>query len=106
MVKMVFGNMLGPGGPAKGVAPVSPALGRLGLGLVTHHPFVSYCPLTPLVLDIIKICMDFDPYGAYPSSDVPVMLDQQNSWNSLVISTYLLYLEWNIGMLAVNICIL
>jgi hypothetical protein len=50
--------------------------------------------------------MDFDPYGAFPSSDVPVMVDQQNSWNSLVISTHLLYLEWNIGMLAVNICIL
>jgi hypothetical protein len=31
---------------------------------------------------------------------------QQNSWNSLLISTYLLYLKWNVGMLAVNICIL
>jgi hypothetical protein len=50
--------------------------------------------------------MDFGPYGAFLSSDVPVMVDQQNSWNSLVISTYLLYLEWNIGMLVVNICIL
>jgi hypothetical protein len=37
--------------------------------------------------------MDFDPYGAFPSSDVPKMVDQQTSWNSLVISTYLLYLE-------------
>jgi hypothetical protein len=34
--------------------------------------------------------MDFGPYGAFPSSDVPEMVDQQNS---LVISTYLLYLE-------------
>jgi hypothetical protein len=34
------------------------------------------------------------------------MVDQQNSWNSLVISIYLLYLERNVGMLAVNICIL
>jgi hypothetical protein len=50
--------------------------------------------------------MDFDPYGAFPSSDVPVMVDQQNSWNSLIIRTYLLYLEWNIGILAINICIL
>jgi hypothetical protein len=50
--------------------------------------------------------MDFDPYGVFPSSDVPVMVDQQNSWNSLLISTYILHLEWNIGMLAVNICIL
>jgi hypothetical protein len=37
--------------------------------------------------------MDFGPYGAFPSSDVPKMVDQQNSWNSLVIGTYLLYLE-------------
>jgi hypothetical protein len=54
----------------------------------------------------MKIRMDFGPYGAFPSSDVPEMVDQQNSWNSLVISIYLLYLEWNGGMLAVNICIL
>jgi hypothetical protein len=25
--------------------------------------------------------MDFGPYGAFPSSDVPEMVDQQNSWN-------------------------
>jgi hypothetical protein len=50
--------------------------------------------------------MDFGPYGAFPSSHVLIMVDQHNSWNSLVISTYLLYLEWNIGMLVVNICIL
>jgi hypothetical protein len=37
--------------------------------------------------------MDFDPYGAFPSSDIPEMVYQQNSWNSLVISTYPLYLE-------------
>jgi hypothetical protein len=37
--------------------------------------------------------MDFDLYDAFLSSDVPEMVDQQNSWNSLVISTYLLYLE-------------
>jgi hypothetical protein len=54
----------------------------------------------------MKICMDFHPYGAFLSSDVPEMVDQQNSWNSLVIGTYLLYLDWNVGMLAVNICIL
>jgi hypothetical protein len=47
--------------------------------------------------------MDFGPHGAFPSFDVPEMVDQQNS---LVISTYLLYLEWNVGVLAVNICIL
>jgi hypothetical protein len=36
--------------------------------------------------------MDFDSYDAFPSSDIPEMIDQQNSWNSLVIGTYLLYL--------------
>jgi hypothetical protein len=40
----------------------------------------------------LKICIYFGPYVAFPSSDVPEMVDQQNSWNSLVISTYLLYL--------------
>jgi hypothetical protein len=37
--------------------------------------------------------MDFGPYGAFLSSDVTEMVDQQNSWNALVISTYLIYLE-------------
>jgi hypothetical protein len=37
--------------------------------------------------------MDFGPYGAFPSFGVPELVDQQNSWNSLVINTYLLYLE-------------
>jgi hypothetical protein len=41
----------------------------------------------------LKIWMDFGPYDAFSSSDVPKMVDQQNSWSSLVISTYLLYLE-------------
>jgi hypothetical protein len=44
-------------------------------------------------LDVLKRCMDFSPYYAFPSSNVPEMVDQQNSWNSLVIRTYLLYLE-------------
>jgi hypothetical protein len=73
--------------------------------LPCHLPMPYYLGL-PLVLDIMKICMDFGPYNAFLSSDIPEMVDQQNSWNSLVISTYLLYLELNIGMLAVNICIL
>jgi hypothetical protein len=30
-------------------------------------------------LDIMKIYMDFGPYGAFLSSDVPKMVDQQNS---------------------------
>jgi hypothetical protein len=50
--------------------------------------------------------MDFGPFDAFPSSDVPEMVDKQNSWNSLVIDTYLLYLARNVGILVVNICIL
>jgi hypothetical protein len=34
------------------------------------------------------------------------IVNQQTSWNSLVISACLLYLEWNVGMLAVNLWIL
>jgi hypothetical protein len=37
--------------------------------------------------------MDFGPYDTFPSYDVLEMVDQQNLWNSLVISIYLLYLE-------------
>jgi hypothetical protein len=37
--------------------------------------------------------MNFVPYGVFLSSDVPEMVDQQNSWKSLVTGTYLLYLE-------------
>jgi hypothetical protein len=33
----------------------------------------------PLVLDIMKICMDFGPYDIFSSSDVLEMADQQNS---------------------------
>jgi hypothetical protein len=67
---------------------------------------VSYYQRLPLILDIMKICMDFGPYDAFLSSDVPEMVDQQNLWNSLVINTYLLYLASNDGLVAVNICIL
>jgi hypothetical protein len=59
--------------------------------LPCHLP-VSYYLRLPLVLDIMKICMDFGPYDVFPSSDVLEMVYQQNSWNSLVIGTYLLYL--------------
>jgi hypothetical protein len=41
---------------------------------------------------MMKICMDFGPYDAFSSFNVPELVDQQNSWNSLVIGTYLLYL--------------
>jgi hypothetical protein len=53
----------------------------------------------------VKICMDFGPYDAFSSSNVLEMVDQQNLWNSLLISNYLLYLEWNLGMLPVDMCI-
>jgi hypothetical protein len=73
--------------------PTGPNLARLGPCFVPHRSLVSYCMLLPLVLDIMKICMDFGPYDAFLPSDVPEMVNQQNSRNSLVISTYLLYLE-------------
>jgi hypothetical protein len=41
----------------------------------------------------MKICKDFGPYDAFSSSNVPEKVNEQNSWNSLVISTYLLYIE-------------
>jgi hypothetical protein len=51
----------------------------------------SYYLRLPLVLDRMKICMDFGPYDDFSSSDVPEMEDQQNSLNVLVMGTYLLY---------------
>jgi hypothetical protein len=104
--KMAFGNAPTHGRRTKVMWPVGHSLARLSPCFVSHHFLVSYFLWLCLILDIMKICMNFGPYGAFPSFDVPEMVDQQNSWNSLVISTYLLYLEWNVGMLAVNICIL
>jgi hypothetical protein len=67
-------------------------MGQLGPAFLPPHlPMSDYLRL-PLVLDIMKICMDFGPYDAFLSSDVPEMVDQQNLWNSLVIGTCLLYL--------------
>jgi hypothetical protein len=85
---------------------VGHTLARLSPCFVPHHFLMSYCLWLCLISNIIEICMDFGPYGAFPSFDVPEMVNQQNSWNSLVISTYLLYLEWTVGMLTINICIL
>jgi hypothetical protein len=71
-VKMVFGNTPGPGRPAPHwVGWTRPLCHIVPLCLIVHEH--------PLVLDIIKICMDFGPYGAFSSSDVPEMVDQQNS---------------------------
>jgi hypothetical protein len=104
--KTVFWNAPTHGRPAKVMWPPSHTLARLSPCFVPHHFLMSYCLWLCLILNIMKICTDFGTYGAFPSSDVPEMVDQQNLWNSLVISTYLLYLEWNVGMLVVNICIL
>jgi hypothetical protein len=87
-------------------SPAGPTSAQLGSGFVPQHPLMSYSLWLCLILDILKICMDLGPYDAFPSSYVPEMVDQQNSWNSLVITTYLLYFEWNECMLVVNICIL
>jgi hypothetical protein len=104
--KMVFGNAPTHGRPAKVMWPAGHTLAWLSPCFVPCHSLMSYCLWICLILDIVKICMDFGPYGAFPSSDVPKMVDQQNSWNSLIMGTYLLYLDWNVGMLAVNICTL
>jgi hypothetical protein len=66
-------------------------LGQLGPGFFPHHLPISF--YLRLVLDMVNICMDFGPYDTFLSSDVPRMVDLQNTWNSLVIGTYLLYLE-------------
>jgi hypothetical protein len=90
----------------QGVGLAGPSFGRRGPGFLPCHLPMSYYLRLPLVLDIMKICMDFGPYDAFLSSDINEMVNPQNLWNSLVIRTYLLYLEWNVGMLVVNICIL
>jgi hypothetical protein len=78
-----------PGRPAKEEGSAGPTLARLRPGFAPHHLIMSYYLRLCLIL---KICMDFGPYDAFPSSDVLEMVDQQNSWNSLAISTYILYL--------------
>jgi hypothetical protein len=95
-----------PGGPPNEMELIGPTLARVGPELcATSSPHAYYLWLC-LILDMLKICLDFGPDDAFSSSDVPEMIDQQNLWNSLVISIYLLYLAWNVGMLTVNICIL
>jgi hypothetical protein len=76
---------------SKGRSVFSCSQGELVL-CATSFPHVIFS-VTMLILDIMKICMNFGRYGVFISSDVPKMVDQQNSWNLLVISTYLLYHE-------------
>jgi hypothetical protein len=68
-----------PGRPTKEVRPAGPTLARLGSGFVPLHPLVSYYLWLYFILDILKICMNFGSYDAFPLSDVPEMVDQQNS---------------------------
>jgi hypothetical protein len=88
--KTVFGDAPTHGRPTKVMWPAGYTLAWFSLCLVPHHFLVSYCLWLCLILDIMKICMDFRPYDAFPSADVPEMVDQQNLWTSLVVSTYLL----------------
>jgi hypothetical protein len=104
--KTVFKNAPTDSQSPKVMWPAGHTMARLSPCFVPRQFLVSYCLWLCLILDIIKICMEFGPYYAFPSFDVLEMVDQQNVWNSLVIGTYLLYTEWNVGMLVVNICIL
>jgi hypothetical protein len=61
------------------VVSAGPTLGRLGPGFLPRDLPMSFYLRLPLVLDIMKICMDFGPHDAFPSSDVAEMVDQQNS---------------------------
>jgi hypothetical protein len=85
--------MPNPSWPTKVECPAGHPLARLGPGFGPPHLLVLYSLSLYLSLDIMKICMDFGPYDAFPSSNVPKKVDQQNSGNSLVISIYLPYLE-------------
>jgi hypothetical protein len=80
--KMVFRIAPTHDQPAKVMLLTGHTLARFSPCFVPHHFLVSYFLWLCLILDIMKIGMDFGPYGAFPSSDVPEMVDQQNSWNS------------------------
>jgi hypothetical protein len=89
-IESVISLALNPGWPAKQWAD-RPHLGSVGPGLFAMSSPRVILSETPLVFDIMKICMDFGPYDAFLSSNIPEMVDQQNSRKSLVIGTYLLY---------------
>jgi hypothetical protein len=73
--KMVFGNAPTHGQLAKVMWPADCTLARFSPCFVPCHFLISYFLWLWLILDIIKICMDFGPYGAFPSFDVPEMVD-------------------------------
>jgi hypothetical protein len=60
----------------QGVKPAGPTLLQLDLGFFACGLPMSYYLRLPLVLDIMKICMDFGPSNAFSSSNVPEMIDQ------------------------------
>jgi hypothetical protein len=74
--KMVFVDAPTHGRPAKVMWPAGHTMARLSPCFVPQHFLVSYCLRLCLILDIMKICMDFVPYCAFLSSDVPEMVDQ------------------------------
>jgi hypothetical protein len=68
--KTISGNAPTHGWPAKVVYLAGHTLAWLSSCFVSRHFLMSYLPWLCLILDIMKICMDFGPYGAFPSSDV------------------------------------
>jgi hypothetical protein len=74
------------------------AAGRLHLGSVQPMLCATSFPRVILSVTMPYFGHNEDMHGfwstwCFPSSDVLEMVDQQNSWNSLVISTYVLYLD-------------
>jgi hypothetical protein len=47
--------------------------------------------------------MDFCPYDAFLSSDVPDMVDQQNSWSTYVGGRYVYFMTANTPQHAIRI---
>jgi hypothetical protein len=74
-----------PSRPAKEVWPARPRL------CATSFPRIILSVTMPC-FGHIEDMHSFGPYDAFLSSDVAEMVDQQNSWNIFVISTYPLYL--------------
>jgi hypothetical protein len=90
--KIVFGNAPTHGRPAKVMWPAS-HLGSVEPVLcATSFPRVIFFVTMPH-FGHNEDMHGFGPYDAFLSFDIPEMVDQQNSWNLLVISTYLLDLE-------------
>jgi hypothetical protein len=83
-----------------------PHFGSVGPGLCAMSSPHVILSVTMPYFGYIEDMHGFWFIWCFSSSDVPEMVDQQNSCNTLVINTYLLYLAWSVGILVVNICIL